>query len=69
MIGCAFSIDREFFFEIGAFDEKMDIWGAENVEISFRVGRHIFFIFEQFALIFKQIKHLCVCRYGSAELQ
>ncbi|XP_037027582.1 polypeptide N-acetylgalactosaminyltransferase 5-like [Bradysia coprophila] len=39
MIGCAFSIDNEFFFEIGAFDEGMDIWGSENVEIAVRVWR------------------------------
>lgn len=36
-VGCAFSIDREFFFEIGTFDEQMQIWGSENVELSFRV--------------------------------
>lgn len=36
-IGCAFSVDREFFFEIGSFDEGMDIWGSENVELAFRV--------------------------------
>lgn len=37
MIGCAFSIDREFFFEIGSFDDGMNIWGSENMEISLRV--------------------------------
>lgn len=37
-VGCAFSIDREFFFEIGSYDEQMDIWGSENVELAFRVG-------------------------------
>ncbi|KAG4067445.1 hypothetical protein HA402_009682 [Bradysia odoriphaga] len=37
MIGCGFAIDREFFFEVGAFDEGMDIWGSENMEISLRV--------------------------------
>lgn len=36
-VGCAFSIDREFFFEIGSYDEGMDIWGSENVELAFRV--------------------------------
>ncbi|XP_037033050.1 polypeptide N-acetylgalactosaminyltransferase 5-like [Bradysia coprophila] len=37
MVGCAFSIDREFFFEIGSYDEGMDIWGSENMEMSLRV--------------------------------
>lgn len=38
MAGGLFSIDRAFFYEIGSFDEKMKIWGGENVEISFRVS-------------------------------
>lgn len=38
MIGCAFSIDREFFFEIGSFDDGMNIWGSENLELSLRVS-------------------------------
>lgn len=37
MIGCGFSIDREFFFEIGSYDEGMNIWGSENMEMSLRV--------------------------------
>ncbi|XP_031627251.1 polypeptide N-acetylgalactosaminyltransferase 13-like [Contarinia nasturtii] len=35
-VGCAFAIDREFFFEIGSYDEGMDIWGSENVELAWR---------------------------------
>lgn len=38
-VGCAFSIDRIFFFEIGSYDEGMDIWGSENVELAFRVRK------------------------------
>lgn len=38
MIGCAFAVDRKFFFEIGAYDEGLDIWGSENMEISLRVS-------------------------------
>ena len=34
-------MDREYFFEIGAYDPGMDIWGAENLEMSFRVSDFI----------------------------
>ena len=37
MAGGLFSIYREYFFKIGSYDEGMDIWGGENVEISLRV--------------------------------
>ncbi|XP_031634085.1 polypeptide N-acetylgalactosaminyltransferase 13-like [Contarinia nasturtii] len=37
LIGCAFAIDREFFFEIGTFDAEMNIYGGESTELSLRV--------------------------------
>lgn len=37
MVGCAFTVDREFFFEIGAYDAGMNIWGSENLEMALRV--------------------------------
>ncbi|XP_055959371.1 polypeptide N-acetylgalactosaminyltransferase 5 [Patella vulgata] len=36
LIGCLIAISRRFFDEIGRFDEGYFIWGAENLEISFK---------------------------------
>ena len=38
MAGGLFSIEREYFYEIGSYDPGMDIWGGENLEMSFRVS-------------------------------
>lgn len=40
-VGCAFSIDREFFSETGSYDEKMDVWGSENLEMALRVCKRL----------------------------
>ena len=37
MAGGLFSMDRQYFNHLGTYDKGMEIWGGENLEMSFRV--------------------------------
>lgn len=36
LVGCAIAVDKEYFEEIGNFDEGLKVWGGENIELGFR---------------------------------
>lgn len=45
LLGATIAIDREFFFEIGAFDKELQFYGGDNTDLSLRVSFPVFFPF------------------------
>lgn len=37
MLGCAFAIRRDYFLELGGYDEQLLIWNGENYEVDLKL--------------------------------
>lgn len=37
MLGCAFAIRRDFFHDLGEYDEGLEIWNGEQIELSLKL--------------------------------
>ena len=35
MLGCAFAINRQYFWDLRAYDNDLQIWNGENYELSY----------------------------------
>ena len=45
MSGGVFAINKDFFLSIGGYDNGLQMWGGDNLELSFKVGLFCAFVF------------------------